>query len=135
MLWSYGRSRGILYEKKKPKHECENAFFCLWDKMHCSQKSPSATRNETSDVTQRKPNNNKNPTAKQRKKEKNTYFIFSSRLESGFSEVVCLTILYMVMTRKMRFNCGNKSRERMPLLFGYIKKKQYNWSRMLISRQ
>ena len=37
-----------------------------------------------------------------------TYFIFSSLLESGFSEVVCLTILYIVMTRKMRFSCDNK---------------------------
>lgn len=37
-----------------------------------------------------------------------THFIFSSRLESGFRVVVCFTILYMVMTRKMRLSCQNR---------------------------
>lgn len=31
-------------------------------------------------------------------------FIFSSRLESGFRVVECFTILYIVMTRKMRLS-------------------------------
>lgn len=53
----------------------------------------------------------------------NTYFIFSSLLESGFSEVVCLTILYMVMTRKMRFNCEHKQTETLSLGLGYIPRK------------
>lgn len=39
--------------------------------------------------------------------------MFSSRLESGFRVVVCFTILYMVMTRKMRLSCQN--RETAPL--------------------
>lgn len=37
-----------------------------------------------------------------------TYFIFSRRLESGFRVVECLTILYIVMTRKMRLSCQNR---------------------------
>lgn len=37
-----------------------------------------------------------------------TYFMFSSRLESGFRVVECFTILYIVITRKMRLSCQNR---------------------------
>lgn len=37
-----------------------------------------------------------------------TYFMFSNLLESGFNEVECFTILYIVMTRKMRLSCWKR---------------------------
>lgn len=35
-----------------------------------------------------------------------TYLMCSSRLESGFSDVECFIILYIVMSRKMRLSCA-----------------------------
>lgn len=36
-----------------------------------------------------------------------SYLMLSRRLESGFTEVECFTILYMVTTRKARLSCQN----------------------------
>lgn len=36
-----------------------------------------------------------------------THLMLSKRLESGFTEVECFTILYMVTTRKTRLSCQN----------------------------
>ncbi len=40
--------------------------------------------------------------------EDRAYRMLSSRLESGFIDVECFTILYIVTTRKMRLSCRKR---------------------------